>query len=167
MHPYNATLEERLERWYSDRTTNQATLLADWERDRAFLAIAVTQYPADIELARLTSYKAQSARQRLRLRWEGFHLMRNARQQMQALADASQILMAELDGQHPGVLAELREHQFAAIDWWLTNEDGDGEVPAELLDALESGALIVQTEDSVELSARGEAALEALRELRS
>lgn len=92
---------ERLEGWLLDRQRHSGTPLADWEQDHAFLALATAEYPLDMEMARMETYKAQSARQRLRLRWEGYRLVLGARQKIEALHAAAGLALESLSETPP------------------------------------------------------------------
>lgn len=87
----------RLEKWLTDRQKHSGTPLADWEQDEAYLALVAVEYPLDMELARMETYKAQSARQRLRLRYEGYLLLRDARRKIEALRAAAEVALDSLD----------------------------------------------------------------------
>lgn len=79
-------LGARLEAYYQRRSVKSE--LAEWERDEAFMALAMTLWPADFEIA-YEGYRGQSARQRLRLRHEGFRAIIGARLQIAALHGAA------------------------------------------------------------------------------
>lgn len=87
-------LGARLETYYARR--NVKSDLADWERDEVFMAVAMTTWPVDCEMA-YDGYQGQSARQRLRLRHEGFRALTNARLQIEALRAAAIEALAKLD----------------------------------------------------------------------
>ena len=85
----------RLERWYGERARNGPAQFADWEQDEVFLELALAIWPLDMEMARGARYE-ESARSRLRLRWEGYSALTNAKAQVQALADAAHAALESL-----------------------------------------------------------------------
>ena len=87
-------LGARLEKYYAQRSVKSE--LAEWERDEVFMAVAATTWPVDFEIAS-QGYPGQSARQRLRLRHEGFIVLTNARQQVEALQVAATRALEKLD----------------------------------------------------------------------
>jgi hypothetical protein len=91
-------VKHRLESWLAERRVNTPDNFADWERDEAFVALALARYPLDMEQARMGAYKGQSARMRLRLIHEGFRLLTNAREEIVALGQAATEALARLEG---------------------------------------------------------------------
>lgn len=89
-------LGARLEKYYSSREAK--TALAEWERDEVFMGLAATLWPVDFEAAAIHGYQAQSARQRFRLRHEGFRAVTNARDQIEGLRAAAKFALEKLDG---------------------------------------------------------------------
>jgi hypothetical protein len=77
---------EQLERYLSCRRDEHNPPLAAWERDEAFLALALALWPDDCEGA---SIGRESNRQRLRLRYEGFRALARARETVEKLREAA------------------------------------------------------------------------------
>lgn len=77
---------DELERYLAWRREAEHPPLAAWERDKAFLALAVTLWPDDAEGSALGR---ESNRQRMRLRYEGYRALVDAKGQIQALRDAA------------------------------------------------------------------------------
>ncbi len=69
-------LAENLEQWYVNRASNVelrgGANAADWEKDKVFMALALSLWPVDMESAGEMDHHSTSARMRLRLRHEGF-----------------------------------------------------------------------------------------------
>jgi hypothetical protein len=77
---------EQLERYLSCRRSEHNPPLAAWERDEAFLVVALALWPDDCEGAAIGR---ESNRQRLRLRYEGFRALARSRELVAALRDAA------------------------------------------------------------------------------
>jgi trimethylamine:corrinoid methyltransferase-like protein len=77
---------EGLEEYLARRRRYHASAMAEWERDEAFVALAMTQWSADMEASALGR---SSNRSRMRLRYEGYKLLSNAKQQVEALQRAA------------------------------------------------------------------------------
>lgn len=92
-----ASRESRWEQWLAERGRNPPPI-AEWERDTAFVALALARFPLDMEQAKTGGYKAQHARQRLRLIHKGFRLIVDARAEAQALLLAAQETVSALSG---------------------------------------------------------------------
>lgn len=89
---------ERLEKWYGERRLHVRADLAEWEQDETFVELALSLWPLDMEMARSGRFQA-SAAQRLRLRWEGYRAITNARDQVLALQTTCTAVLASLNGQ--------------------------------------------------------------------
>ena len=88
-------LAENLEQWYGRRANLvEQSELADWERDAVFMKLALSLWPVDMEAA--ASAYQQSARMRLRLRWEGFEAIIGVREQLEALVEVADHVKAHL-----------------------------------------------------------------------
>lgn len=85
--PHTQTdLAESLEKWHAVRRERDVDLeKASWEDDNVFMGLALTLWPVDTEAASHGGYHAQSARMRLRLRWEGFRAAADVQQRLDAL----------------------------------------------------------------------------------
>lgn len=98
--PYTQTkLAENLEQYYLRRANlTEQSELADWERDTVFMRIALSLWPVDAEAA--GSAYQQSARMRLRLRWEGFQAIISTREQLESLVEVADHVKAHLRKKH-------------------------------------------------------------------
>jgi hypothetical protein len=81
---------EGLEEYLARRRRYHITAMAEWERDEAFVALAMTQWPSDMEGSALGR---GSNRSRMRLRYEGFKMLSNAKQQVESLQRAAQVAL--------------------------------------------------------------------------
>ena len=97
-----------LEDYYRRRRSVSDAALADWERDEAFMALAHALWPVDCEGAKQGGYPAQSARQRLRMRHEGFSALTQARVCIEAFAVAAQAALGALSPPTPGASASAK-----------------------------------------------------------
>jgi len=93
-----ADLVVRLENWYGNREKNIRAQLADWEKDKVFVALALTEYQLDMELCVCPRFEP-SARTRMRLRWEGHRLLPDARAKVEALRQAAELALAAMSGE--------------------------------------------------------------------
>ena len=61
-------------------------LLAAWEKDDAFTKLAMVMYPTEMEAC---VGGRESNRSRMRLRYDGYRMLKNAKQQVEALQAAA------------------------------------------------------------------------------
>lgn len=104
-------IARNLEAWYARRQQAGERATAPWERDKVFVALALALWPMDMEAA---AY--QSARQRLRLRWEGFHACADGALQLEALLQTAEYVRALLSAEPTGVAEDLRDTSNAEKD---------------------------------------------------
>lgn len=71
--------------------------LAEWESDTVFLELAAVTWPDDFDKACRAGYQAQSSRDRLRLRWQGYRAIERAKEQVIALELACRNMREKLD----------------------------------------------------------------------
>jgi hypothetical protein len=84
--------EEYLERRHAAREAD----LAEWESDAVFLELAAVTWPDDFDKACKPGYRAQSARDRLRLRWQGYRAIERAKEQVEGLGVACRNMLEKL-----------------------------------------------------------------------
>ena len=75
----SASVQQGLEEYLS---MSEGRRRAEWEQDAAFVALAMTVYRVDMEGSALGR---ESNRMRMRLRYEGYRLLPNAKAQVEAL----------------------------------------------------------------------------------
>lgn len=86
-------VDEYLERRHQARDAD----LAEWESDAVFLELAAVTWPEDFDKACRPGYPAQSSRDRLRLRWQGYRAIERAKEQVLALRLACRNMLEKLD----------------------------------------------------------------------
>lgn len=83
-----SSIERGLEEYLARvRRFQKNRFMADWERDTAFMALALTLWPDDCEASAMGR---DSNRSRMRLRYQGYKALANAKEQVQALQHAAQ-----------------------------------------------------------------------------
>lgn len=88
-------LGKNLENYYARRGVNA---MSPWEEDEVFMKLALVRWPVDCEAAAGSTGMNQSARQRLRLRHEGYRMISDLRLQVEALAEAGEAALSALGG---------------------------------------------------------------------
>ncbi len=96
--PYTQTeLAKGLERYYAVRRgLVPDPELASWEHDAVFMSLALTLWPVDMEAAAHCGFPADTARMRLRLRWEGFRAAADVQQRLEALLVTADFVRAQM-----------------------------------------------------------------------
>lgn len=93
-------LAKGLEGWYARRQAHVklrgGNALALWESDEIFMALALALWPVDMECAADPHYQGQSARMRLRLRWEGFRATSDVQRRLEAMLATADFVRSEL-----------------------------------------------------------------------
>lgn len=96
-------LGSKLEEYYSK--TAKPNARAPWEDDKPFMNVALVRWPVDCESCAEGGYQSSSARQRMRLRHEGYRMIVDTRRQVEALAFAGQAALLTLSGKQPAASA--------------------------------------------------------------
>jgi len=81
-----SSVEDGYEGYLHRRQVSGRRALADWEKDDTFTKLAMATWPTEMEAC---INGRESNRSRMRLRYEGYRLLKNAKQQVKALHKAS------------------------------------------------------------------------------
>lgn len=81
-----SNVEDGYESYLHRRQTSGRRALADWEKDDAFTKLAIVTWPTEMEAC---INGRESNRSRMRLRYDGYRLLKNAKQQVEALHEAA------------------------------------------------------------------------------
>jgi hypothetical protein len=101
----NAQISDELAR-YLARVGERARRVADWERDAPFVAMALARFPEDMEGCALGR---ESNRSRMRLRYQGYTMLSNARKEVEAIRAAADSALAAMGG------AKRRKNKVAKV----------------------------------------------------
>lgn len=80
------SIEDGYESYLWRRQQAGHLVLADWEADDVFTKLAMVEYPTEMEAC---INGRESNRSRMRLRYEGYRLLKNAKQKVEALHEAA------------------------------------------------------------------------------